>query len=366
MKEKLFTKKMFRCTALLCGICILVSRVTVYASSTQQLEEKTSALQGQLADMNQELSSLSGQLDETTKAVEAKAGEVDQAHKDLALAVQDEAAQYDSMKERIKFMYEGGNVSLLQILLSSEDMGDFLNKAEYVSNISDYDREMLDAFQAARTEVENRQASLEAQQEELSALKDDLSSQADTLEERISSSSSALDKYSAQLQKAKEAQALAAQKALAEEQAKQEQEAAAKKATEAAKKQTQTSAAKDKQSQKSSAEETEEEAQDPESASSDGLTNLGSFRITHYCNCSVCCGKWSGGNTASGTTPTAGRTIAVDPSVIPMGSQVVINGHTYIAEDTGTAIKGKRIDIYVNDHSTALSCGTYYADVYVK
>ena len=70
-------------------------------------------------------------------------------------------------------------------------------------------------------------------------------------------------------------------------------------------------------------------------------TSLGVFKITHYCACPICCGEYSNGITASGTTAQAGRTIAVDPSLIPLGSSVVINGHTYVAEDTGGAIKRK-------------------------
>lgn len=97
-----------------------------------------------------------------------------------------------------------------------------------------------------------------------------------------------------------------------------------------------------------------------------GGTYLGNFRITHYCNCALCCGRWAGGPTASGAMPVAGRTIAVDRNVIPLGSQVVIDGHTYVAEDTGSAIIGNRIDIYVDNHALALRLGMYYTDVYLK
>ena len=93
------------------------------------------------------------------------------------------------------------------------------------------------------------------------------------------------------------------------------------------------------------------------------LIDLGEFTITHYCACSVCCGKWADGITASGKTATAGRTIATDPKVIPLGSKVVINGWEYVAEDTGGAIKGNRIDIYVDDHKEALNLGKYKAEV---
>ena len=64
-------------------------------------------------------------------------------------------------------------------------------------------------------------------------------------------------------------------------------------------------------------------------------THLGTFKLTAYCACSACCGQWADGITATGTTARAGRTIAVDPSVIPLGSTVYINGREYIAEYTG-------------------------------
>jgi 3D (Asp-Asp-Asp) domain-containing protein len=92
---------------------------------------------------------------------------------------------------------------------------------------------------------------------------------------------------------------------------------------------------------------------------------LGKFSATAYCNCTKCCGKWAGGPTASGAMPQAGRTIAVDPKVIPLGTKVLINGQTYVAEDTGSAIKGNKIDIYQDSHSSALNWGRRTVDIYL-
>ena len=92
---------------------------------------------------------------------------------------------------------------------------------------------------------------------------------------------------------------------------------------------------------------------------------LGEYTITHYCACSRCCGK-SDGVTATGTQATEGRTIAVDPEVIPYGTKVLIDGHEYIAEDCGSAIKGQRIDIYAADHAEALSRGRITREVWVE
>ncbi len=97
---------------------------------------------------------------------------------------------------------------------------------------------------------------------------------------------------------------------------------------------------------------------------------LGTFTLTAYCSCKKCCGKWSGGSTYSGVMPQEGRTIAVDPRVIPLGSRVYIDGYgEYIAEDTGSAIKGNRIDIYMDSHEAARwfagGAGSCKAEVYL-
>ncbi len=94
--------------------------------------------------------------------------------------------------------------------------------------------------------------------------------------------------------------------------------------------------------------------------------SLGKFVITAYCTCRVCCGVYSGRNrTASGTVPTSNRTIAVDTSVIPFGTKVVINGQVYVAEDRGGAIKGKRIDMFFMTHKEALRWGRRTMEVYL-
>ena len=79
-------------------------------------------------------------------------------------------------------------------------------------------------------------------------------------------------------------------------------------------------------------------------------TFAGVFSTTAYCKCEKCCGVWTDSPTKSGTVPQEGRTIAVDPDVIPLGTQVLIDGQIYTAEDTGSAVKGNVIDIYFSDH----------------
>lgn len=93
--------------------------------------------------------------------------------------------------------------------------------------------------------------------------------------------------------------------------------------------------------------------------------SAGICKITAYCieDYPHICNNGNASTTATGTKPTPGRTVAVDPSVIPYFSNVIINGHTYIAEDTGGSIKGNRVDIVFATHQEALDFGVQYAVV---
>ena len=87
------------------------------------------------------------------------------------------------------------------------------------------------------------------------------------------------------------------------------------------------------------------------------------YKITAYCPCSKCCGK-TNGRTASGTTATAGRTVAAS-SKFAFGTKLNIGGHVYTVEDRGGAINGNKIDIFVNSHAEALAWGVRYLNVSV-
>ena len=87
---------------------------------------------------------------------------------------------------------------------------------------------------------------------------------------------------------------------------------------------------------------------------------LGNFKLTAYCNCAVCCGRWAGGPTASGKMPEQGRTIAT--GVLPFGTKLNIGGKIYTVEDRGTPYG--HIDIYMKNHADAQAFGVRYADVY--
>ena len=97
-------------------------------------------------------------------------------------------------------------------------------------------------------------------------------------------------------------------------------------------------------------------------------TSLGEFRLTAYCACYECCGKHPGdvgyGITKSGVRAVEGVTVAADPSVIPLGTEITIDGCEYIVQDTGGAIKGNRIDVYFESHQKALEFGVQNKEIF--
>lgn len=109
-------------------------------------------------------------------------------------------------------------------------------------------------------------------------------------------------------------------------------------------------------------------------SSLDRLELIGTFTATAYCPCVKCCGIWSEDHpsrgedyvqkTRAGTIPEEGRTIAADWDVLPKGSEVVINGHPYIVEDTGSAVKGNHVDIFFESHEAACEFGIQQIEVY--
>ena len=119
-----------------------------------------------------------------------------------------------------------------------------------------------------------------------------------------------------------------------------------------------------KQQDKLKKEEKEQEAKKQEEVKK-GWTH--EFHVTAYCGC-YSCSEGYGTQTSTGVTAEAGRTIAVDPDVVPYGSKVQINGHTYVAEDCGGAINGYDIDIYMDEHSSTDRFGSQYivCTVYTK
>ena len=110
----------------------------------------------------------------------------------------------------------------------------------------------------------------------------------------------------------------------------------------------------------------DQQAREEQAAAYEALCDweyLGEFTITAYCPCEDCCGRWADGVTASGL-PAGPGIVAVDRSVIPLGSTVVIDGQRYLAADTG--VTGNHVDICVTSHQSAKDHGVRKAEVWVE
>lgn len=176
-----------------------------------ELEEQKEAAEAEKASLAEKLESIVEEMNDTKEKLTEKEAEVEEVENELVEARNDADDQYESMKIRIKFMYEGGNSQMVEMLLSSESMGDFLNKAEYISQISEYDRNELIKYQDTVKEVEEKEAQVQAEYEELDKLQTELIGQQDEVEALIASNEeeladiqSQIDENSETLQELKE------------------------------------------------------------------------------------------------------------------------------------------------------------------
>lgn len=209
-----------------CGILALtvtLVAIPVSATDVQSLENKTNDLQEELEGVNQELLEISNQIEDTEAQIENVNNEMLRLEDSLSISKENEERQYEAMKARIKYMYENDGFSMLEFLCSAESMSDFLNKADFVQNISSYDREKFELLKAMREGIDEQEASLEEEQASLEELESQLKAQQESLEKKAEETSTDLKAFNAQLQALRE-----------EEQRKAEEEAAAAAAAAAA------------------------------------------------------------------------------------------------------------------------------------
>lgn len=224
----LHTKRRLKAgVALLCSATMTFALATPYsfADEKETLENKTSDLQSQLAGINQDLLKISDEISDTQMRVTIVNSEILRSEDELTISQQNEDQQYENMKSRIKYMYENGNSNMLELLFSAESMSDFLNKADFIQNISQYDRDMLSELQNIHADIENQKMALQNQQASLNNLENELQQQQAALQQKADETSTDLAQFQAQLQQIREQEAA---KAAAEAAAKAQQEAAAK------------------------------------------------------------------------------------------------------------------------------------------
>ena len=170
------------------GMVINVNATTIDEAQQKAdaLEQQKSTAEAEKNSLNTQLNTILGEMEDAQTKLADKQTEIEEAEEALVQAKVEENTQYQSMKKRIKYMYENGNSQVIELLMESENIGEFLNKAEYISQISEYDRDMLDEFQAVVKEVEAEEATLQTEYEELEVLRDDLLVKQSNLESLLS------------------------------------------------------------------------------------------------------------------------------------------------------------------------------------
>ena len=133
------------------------SEISETEKKAEELENQKKASEGEKASLEDQLNGIVKEMDETKAKIETKETEIRKKEEELVQAKVDENEQYESMKKRIKYMYENGNSQFIEILCESKSIGEFLNNAEYISTISQYDRDMLVEFQQIVKAVEEQE-----------------------------------------------------------------------------------------------------------------------------------------------------------------------------------------------------------------
>ena len=345
----------------------------------QELESKKGESETYLADLNTQLDDLRSSLEKLQNDYDAKQEELTQLQSDLEDAKADEAQQYEAMKLRIRYMYENSASNYMNLLFESGSISDFLNQAENISQMSKYDRDMLDTYRETKEAIQTKEEQVAQEKEEIVALQQESADKQAAVEELVEATYQQIREYQEDIQSQQTAENDLLTKISSQEdaindllrQAKEEEAAARLAAQQKAAQQAASATQKKSNSSTTTTTTTSNTAANTTTSttttdSSDDTIDtsqgkyLGRFKLTAYCSCSICCGKWSGGGTASGTTPTPGRTIAM--AGVPFGTKLSINGQIYTVEDRGTAYG--HVDIFMGSHSQALSFGMKYADVY--
>lgn len=200
------------------------------APSVDDLKKEKASKQNEVSSLQSQLTTLMGKVNTLESELIQTGEDITKAQSDLVVAQKKEKEQYAAMKKRIKYMYEAGNDSAFETLVTSDDFTDLLSKAEYVQNVHSYDRKQLQEYVETKQQISDLKDSLEKDQKELESKQAEYEKQGDNLNNLITSKSAEVANLDSEIQAAAEAAA----KEAAERAAK---EAAEKAAKEVAKKQ---------------------------------------------------------------------------------------------------------------------------------
>ncbi len=159
------------------------------------LQEAKDELAGHVVELDNEMSQVTMKLMEVERLLEAKEAEHQETEEKLVEAKENIEKQYEDMKIRIQFMYEHGSMSFIEILLSSSSFSEMLNKAEYIEQVSAYDRQMLEAYEETKVKVEKLEKELASQKDVLKTVRADVKKQQDQMQGLIDEKQDEIKEY---------------------------------------------------------------------------------------------------------------------------------------------------------------------------
>ena len=198
-------RKRIRVLSFILALTLCFSTQFRFETHAEDLRKKQKDLENDLSEMNQNKAKLGNELSSKAKALTNLVKEIDKTRNELDLAKAREIGQYEMMKKRIQYMYEASSGNFFTSLLESKSMTDLLNRAEFFSTVSQYDREMLEKLQTIHKEIKQKEADLLAKQSEMEKQQKQLTANYNQLISMISSTSSKLEDYKAQIAAAEEA-----------------------------------------------------------------------------------------------------------------------------------------------------------------
>lgn len=157
-------------------------RLTAEAGDIESMESQSSDLKNELDNVNQELLDIGNDIADVEEKIEETTGEIEKTREQLAIARHSESQQYEDLKLRIRYMYENDSVSMLEVLVSAESMNDFLNRVDFIQNVSEYDRNKLEEFRTLRENIADQEQHLVDEKDSQIKLQKELDAKQDTLQ----------------------------------------------------------------------------------------------------------------------------------------------------------------------------------------
>jgi len=168
------------------------------------LESKKGNTLKYIEELDKKVNEYQDKVDELEGKIGTKELELSQTQEKLEEAKKDETEQYDTMKKRIQYMYVNGNTQYLQLLLSSESIADFLNRSEYVKQISDYDKNMLEQYKNVKKQVVDTENTIAKDVISLNDMNVEMTEKKEAVEVLISKKKDEIEKFDKGISKSKD------------------------------------------------------------------------------------------------------------------------------------------------------------------